>query len=867
MGSAGISIAAEMKRIAVLFLHACSLFTTTGFEAAELQSSESRDQIESNTVSDGIFCAVQQHSAGALQSYTLESEPLNPRVALEPPAHLDLLVLYTSQAQVSAGGTSGMHNLVRLALEEARLCYDNSRVPVQLHLVGIKEVPYEESGHLPTDLLRLSKSQDGYLDEVHALRNLHGADLVCLIVEEESSGQFAGIANTILQADGTSSSRCFSVIRRAFLVGNYTLPHELGHNLGCGHNHESPRLGLFEDSWAHRFESNGKTYRTVLGNRPGLQIPYFSNPNVTFRGISMGVPLGQPNPANNARTMEVVAPVVARYRNPAGRVHLESLPSPIWFEKGGAEIQLLRRGDTASSASVVLHSQFRWSGSTEPTGLIQKRPVSFEPGSAEQFVTIAWNHDSIPARNGHIELWLKEPSENLVLGYPSEMQIRVQPIPENEEFVLDEDFSVPAVNHVVRTILLQGQKALMAGGGFTQASGEPRNRLARLFLDGTLDPEFHPGHGAKYDVFDLALDSNDAMYIAGEFNTFDHAPVPFLARMDANGSLDRTFVQTNGPNGFVTSLALQPDSKLVIGGHFRRVGGVSRNHLARLNVDGTLDQTFDTEVGANDAVHDVLFLENGRMMIAGDFTTFNGERRLHFALVGSKAELLNFSSINPSADGPVHVIAPDGKGGVFIGGEFKHVNGVLKTGLARLNENGTLHEGFDTGHGINGQVAAIAWLDNERILIGGAFSSVNNQPRSNTAILNTDGTLDPMFGTTGGLNGPVMALAVESADTFYVGGAFRWFHEEPAEFLVRFRRIPPSEYLMRLARPEMIQQDKARIDFNLQPGGTIVFESSNDLRAWTPVQTNYFSAGTTGTEVTTHQGSDGPSLFFRAKYQ
>ena len=65
-----------------------------------------------------------------------------------------------------------------------------------------------------------------------------------------------------------------------------------------------------------------------------------------------------------------------------------------------------------------------------------------------------------------------------------------------------------------------------------------------------------------------------------------------LARVNTDGSLDQTFNTGNGANSFVSALAIDSSGKVVIGGAFTSFNGVSRNRIARVNANGSLDTTF-----------------------------------------------------------------------------------------------------------------------------------------------------------------------------------------------------------------------------------------------------------------------------------
>ena len=141
---------------------------------------------------------------------------------------------------------------------------------------------------------------------------------------------------------------------------------------------------------------------------------------------------------------------------------------------------------------------------------------------------------------------------------------------------------------------------LVIAGDFTFVNGLPRTRIARLNRDGSTDTTFNAGAGANASVRALAVQSDGKVVIGGFFTTVASTARPYLARLNANGSLDAAF--NAGLNGQINAILLQPDGKILIGGQFTSAGGNLRNNVARLNADGTLDNTFDPGAGASAAV-------------------------------------------------------------------------------------------------------------------------------------------------------------------------------------------------------------------------------------------------------------------------
>lgn len=217
------------------------------------------------------------------------------------PPVIDLMVVYTAQARAAAGGTAAMESTVDLFVAAANTAYANSQINARVRLVYAGEVAYTESGSANTDLNRLTSLNDGYLDQVHTLRDQHGADVVSLLVNDFD---YCGIGWL-----HHGASRAFSVTD--FGCGSLAFIHEIGHNMGCAHDRENAGApGTYSYSYGYRFTGNsGREWRTVMAYAPGQRIQHFSNPLVRYDGVFTGTAT-----ANNALTVSNTAPVMASYR-------------------------------------------------------------------------------------------------------------------------------------------------------------------------------------------------------------------------------------------------------------------------------------------------------------------------------------------------------------------------------------------------------------------------------------------------------------------------------------------------------------------------------------------------------------------------
>ncbi|MCU1289713.1 MAG: hypothetical protein JWN60_1942, partial [Acidobacteria bacterium] len=162
------------------------------------------------------------------------------------------------------------------------------------------------------------------------------------------------------------------------------------------------------------------------------------------------------------------------------------------------------------------------------------------------------------------------------------------------------------------------------------------NRLYRLNPDGSIDTTFNVPADLT-TAHNWTVDSSNRILVFGVFSGI----LKYL-RLNADGSLDSSF---NSPTltkpGTVKALAVLTDGKILVSGDFNRVGGVIKNNIARLNADGTLDNSFDSGSGFNVAPVSIAIQTDGKILAAGSFTTYNGVSRSGAARLNSDGSLDN----------------------------------------------------------------------------------------------------------------------------------------------------------------------------------------------------------------------------------
>ena len=268
------------------------------------------------------------------------------------------------------------------------------------------------------------------------------------------------------------------------------------------------------------------------------------------------------------------------------------------------------------------------------------------------------------------------------------------------------------------------------------------------------------GNGGTVNA--VAEQPDGKLIVAGSFISFDSNPYNHIVRLLNNGYQDTTFlaVPNSGADNTINAVALQPNGKIIIGGNFTSFNGVTRYHIARLNTDGSLDGTFNPGLGVNGVVRALALQANGQIVIGGSFTSVNGTNMVNVARLNANGSL--DTSFNPGTgpDSAVYAVAVDATNRVYIGGAFDSVAGQSSGGVARLNTNGVVDSTFSPGIGTynpnsktTDPVYALALQSNGQLLAGGAFSWVEMTGINGLCRFNTDGTVDLNFSTLGTTNG------------------------------------------------------------------------------------------------------------------
>jgi uncharacterized delta-60 repeat protein len=464
-------------------------------------------------------------------------------------------------------------------------------------------------------------------------------------------------------------------------------------------------------------------------------------------------------------------------------------------------------------------------------------------GPWEMFLTfnIPILDDALVEGSETILLSLSNPTDGVVLGAQSTATV----------VIADNDTSTGpgrGANDTVQAILPLSDGKAIIGGDFTFVDGRARNRIARLNADTTLDTSFDPGSGADGTVYALALQADGKVLLGGAFTNVMGVSRNGIARLNSEGSLDPAFDPgtgaQGGPHGVqpsVISIVVQTNGEILIGGYFSEYDGLSRLGIARLNADGSVDTSFSPSYGQN-AVFPIVLQPDGKILGSGSFILSGAV--VVFARLNADGSLDSSFKLGQNALLLAYVasIALQDDGKILAIGRFVF-NGTNREalGVLRFNSDGSVDESYGPANGLAGHANSFL-LHGERLLIGGysaAFSGVN--PRGVTR-LNPDGSRDATFNTQLGQEedflADVLSVAVQPAGMILIGGAFRSVNGLPRYRIAQLNSDGSVFDGVKLNPPTPMPEGHFRLTTQHPPGVEHVIEASSNLTDWTPIYTN-----------------------------
>lgn len=355
---------------------------------------------------------------------------------------------------------------------------------------------------------------------------------------------------------------------------------------------------------------------------------------------------------------------------------------------------------------------------------------------------------------------------------------------QNERYHLDP--GIAQVEGPVVAMSVQPDGKTIIGGTFTSYKNVARNGLLRLHSDGSLDESFNPAlNYFQVLISHVVLQPDGKIVVAGYFGPYHAAGSHKVIRLNADGSLDATFTTGNPDSYGIYSMARQPDGKLLVGGYFSSYNGIAANKLVRISADGNVDPGFNIGSGFDQEIECLTVQPDGKIIAGGSFTSVNGVSKKRIVRLNMDGSVDNTFAVGNGFTDRVFALAVQADGKIIAGGTFASYNGSACTNIARLNTDGSFDAGFNTGSGFDLGVTSMLVQSDKKIIVGGRFTTYQGLPQNGIARLAENGNLDASFDIGAGADGTVYALALQPGYGLIAAGYFYTYNGINRSHIVR----------------------------------------------------------------------------------
>ena len=358
----------------------------------------------------------------------------------------------------------------------------------------------------------------------------------------------------------------------------------------------------------------------------------------------------------------------------------------------------------------------------------------------------------------------------------------------------------------INTIKIDSNNRIIAGGNFTAltvSSLTNASRIVRFNVNGSIDSSFNnnaggtntPGVGFNKVVYDICIQSDNKILVGGRFDDYINANCNRIIRLETNGSVNNIFGSNIGFNNKVNVISNTLNNKILVGGDFTKYNGVSVSKIIRLNNDGTIDGSFNTGTGFNNLVNAITTQSDGKILVGGNFTSYNGIPALYLTRLNTDGTIdssfLNQTGFIQSSSFRVNFIKLQSDNKILVGG---YVNSAIpSTGnLKRLNSNGSIDTSFNlffpTSPGSFTEIKSIILQSDGKIILGGEITlPLGSTVLRNIVRINSNGSYDTSFVSQIGFNpgGKVNSMFLQSDNKIIVGGQFTSYNGVSSNKIVR----------------------------------------------------------------------------------
>ncbi|WP_312749503.1 T9SS type A sorting domain-containing protein [Epilithonimonas hominis] len=345
--------------------------------------------------------------------------------------------------------------------------------------------------------------------------------------------------------------------------------------------------------------------------------------------------------------------------------------------------------------------------------------------------------------------------------------------------VIDTSFNVgTGSDNFVYQVSIQSDQKIIASGNFTSFNGYQRKYIVRLNLDGSVDTSFNPAVTNNLKIIKNVIQNDGKIIVIGQNQDLTY----YYARLNTDGSIDNTFkVQDYG--GVIGDVTILPDGRLLLKG----------DKLYCINTNGTIDANFNAgNIGTNNYINGIYSLADNKILIVGGFTKYNNVDRKGIARLNPDGTLDETFNPGTGVNNTIYGCEQQDDGKILLAGFFTSYNEIPRNFLVRINQDGSLDTTFNSqSSGSNDALSYVTKGKNGKILISGAFTKYNDITKYYLTILNPNGTLENND-TDINFDNPVNNCVKQSDGKLVCGGYFSSFSGKSSKGVVR---IIPNDLL------------------------------------------------------------------------
>ena len=275
-----------------------------------------------------------------------------------------------------------------------------------------------------------------------------------------------------------------------------------------------------------------------------------------------------------------------------------------------------------------------------------------------------------------------------------------------------------------------------------------------------IDPTFNIGTGFNKSVYCMKQQPDGKILVGGRFTSYNGITTHGIIRLNIDGTIDNTFNGATAISGgayqTVFAIELQSDGKIILGGNFEAytINSTLSKKIIRLNSNGSVDNSFTPGIGFNGDVHSIKILASGNMFIGGRFTTYKNNAAYHLVGLNSVGDFVGHFSGFPSTLGldTVKAITVQDDFKTILIGNITQYGVLTRNRIIRFNSDFSVDMSFNIGTGFNQEVHNLAIQPNGQIIVVGNFTSYNGNAVNGIVRLNNNGSIDPTFNTGTGFN-------------------------------------------------------------------------------------------------------------------